>query len=94
MGPRRHHHRFGPGDQSTAQRLSLVVDDLAKIDPWAPRGIEIRGIAQALTDANPPRPGFPTELIRIKPTRVLGWGLDRDAFAPPNAGNVRIRDPR
>jgi len=69
-------------------RVALVVDDLATIDPWAPRGIEIRGIAEALTDAGPARPGFSTELIRIHPTRVLGWGLDSDAFAPPNARDV------
>lgn len=69
-------------------RVTLVVDDLASIDPWAPRGIEIRGDAEALTDADPPRPGFSTELIRIRPTRVLAWGLDSDAFAPPLARDV------
>ncbi|MEU6782646.1 hypothetical protein ABZ912_25890 [Nonomuraea angiospora] len=29
--------------------VAFVVDDLATIDPWAPRGIEIRGKAAALT---------------------------------------------
>jgi len=69
-------------------RVTLVVDDLASIDPWAPRGIEIRGEAEALTDADPPRPGFSSELIRIHPNRVLAWGLDSDAFAAPLARNV------
>lgn len=69
-------------------RVTLVVDDLASIDPWAPRGIEIRGDAKALTDAEPPRPGFSRELIRIHPNRVLAWGLDSDAFAPPLARNI------
>ncbi len=69
-------------------RVTLVVDDLASIDPWAPRGIEIRGRAEALADAVPPRPGFSTELIRIHPLRVLAWGLDSDAFAPPIARDV------
>jgi pyridoxamine 5'-phosphate oxidase family protein len=69
-------------------RVTLVVDDLASIDPWAPRGIEIRGEAEALTDAEPPRPGFSSELIRIHPNRVLAWGLDSDAFAAPLARNV------
>jgi len=72
-------------------RVTLVVDDLASIDPWAPRGIEIRGQAEALTDAEPPRPGFSSELIRIHPNRVLAWGLDSDAFAPPLARNVEHR---
>lgn len=69
-------------------RVTLVVDDLASIDPWAPRGIEIRGEAEALTDAEAPRPGFSSELIRIHPKRVLAWGLDSDAFAPPLSRNV------
>ena len=30
--------------------VAFVVDDLATIEPWAPRGIEIRGEASALTD--------------------------------------------
>lgn len=69
-------------------RVTLVVDDLASIDPWAPRGIEIRGQAEALIEAEPPRPGFSSELIRIHPIRVLAWGLDSNAFAPPLARNV------
>ena len=74
-------------------RVSLVVDDLATVDPWAPRGIEIRGVAEALPDARPPRAGFSPGLIRIRPTRVLGWGLDSNAFAPPNARDVGDPSP-
>jgi hypothetical protein len=29
--------------------------------------------------------GSGAELIHIQPERVLGWGLDTDAFAAPNA---------
>src|SRR5262245_48966236 len=36
--------------------VAFVVDDLASIDPWSPRGIEIRGTAVALTDQEPPMP--------------------------------------
>ncbi|MFC4119932.1 hypothetical protein [Nonomuraea zeae] len=35
---------------------SFVVDDLASVDPWVVRGIEIRGSAVALTDHEPPVP--------------------------------------
>ena len=69
-------------------RVSFVVDDFASIDPWAPRGIEIRGEAEAIVDAEPPRPGFSNELIRIRPHRLLSWGLDSDAFAPPLTRNI------
>lgn len=46
---------------------AIVIDDLASIDPWRPRAIEVRGRAEAL-------PG-PSALIRIHPDRVVSWGL-------------------
>lgn len=45
-----------------------MVDDLASTDPWRPRAIEIRGLAEAISDPEP--------LIRIHPDRVVSWGLD------------------
>src|SRR5262245_40077083 len=27
--------------------VAVVIDDLATVDPWAPRGIEVRGVAEA-----------------------------------------------
>ena len=56
--------------------VAFVVDDLATIDPWAPRGIEIRGTASALTDHEPPLPGWSRQIIRITPTKIVSWGLD------------------
>jgi pyridoxamine 5'-phosphate oxidase family protein len=49
-------------------RAAIVVDDIASLDPWHVRGVEVRGRAEALTD---PRP-----LIRIHPDRIYSWGLD------------------
>ncbi len=69
-------------------RVSFVIDDLASTDPWRPRGLEIRGRAEALAAAGALREGFTAELIRIHPVRVLGWGLDTDPFAPPRARTV------
>jgi pyridoxamine 5'-phosphate oxidase family protein len=56
--------------------VAFVVDDLATVDPWAPRGIEIRGKAAALTDQEPPLPGMSREIIRITPTKIVSWRLD------------------
>jgi len=56
--------------------VAFVVDDLASVDPWTPRGIEIRGRAEGLTDADPPVPGFSRELIRITPRWIGSWGLE------------------
>jgi len=38
--------------------VAFVVDDLVAVDPWTPRGVEIRGPGEALTDADPPVPGL------------------------------------
>ncbi|WP_112238424.1 PPOX class F420-dependent oxidoreductase [Kribbella monticola] len=58
-----------------AAQVSLVVDDLSTEHGWQVRGIEFRGRAEALTDVDPPMPGFSREIIRIHPTRILTWGL-------------------
>ena len=73
-------------------RVSLVVDDLASIEPWAPRGIEIRGEAEAIGGVEPVRPGFSSELILIHPIRVIAWGLDTGAFDAPNARNTHPKE--
>ncbi|MEV0379583.1 PPOX class F420-dependent oxidoreductase [Nonomuraea sp. NPDC050643] len=56
--------------------VSFVVDDLASVDPWVARGIEVRGTAVALTDTDPPVPYLSREVIRITPTKIISWGLD------------------
>ncbi|WP_372433674.1 hypothetical protein [Micromonospora coerulea] len=61
--------------------VAFVVDDLATVDPWAPRGIEIRGTAVALTDQEPPLPYLSREIIRITPTRIISWA-ERAASEP------------
>lgn len=55
-------------DVRRSGRAALVVDDLASIDPWRPRGIEVRGRAEAIEEPEP--------LIRIHPERIVAWGID------------------
>ena len=62
-------------------RVAFVVDDLASVDPWVVRGVEVRGRAEALTDADPPQPFMTRQVIRIRPERIISWGLDRDEVA-------------
>jgi pyridoxamine 5'-phosphate oxidase family protein len=52
--------------------VSLVLDDLASVDPWRPRGIEIRGEGEALSSES-------GAMIRIHPRRILVWGLDPES---------------
>lgn len=63
--------------ESNAQ-VAFVVDDLASVDPWKVRGVQIRGAAEALTDHWDGGGGMSGELIRIHPRRVQSWGLGAD----------------
>lgn len=53
--------------------VSFVVDDLASVDPWHVRGIEVRGRAEAL-DGTSPAGRQVRPRIRIHPRRILVWG--------------------
>ena len=59
-------------DVARSGRAALVVDDLASTDPWQPRGIEVRGRAEAIAGPKP--------VIRIHPERIITWGIDTDGF--------------
>jgi pyridoxamine 5'-phosphate oxidase family protein len=54
-------------DVARTGRAAIVIDDLASVSPWRPRGVEVRGRAEAITE--------PVPLIRIHPDRVRSWGL-------------------
>jgi pyridoxamine 5'-phosphate oxidase family protein len=60
-------------------RAALVIDELVSTDPWRVRGIEVRGGAEALTQP---------VLIRIRPERIISWGIDTDAVGQHNARTV------
>jgi pyridoxamine 5'-phosphate oxidase family protein len=49
-------------------RAAIVIDDLASTDPWVPRGVEVRGNAEAVNGDRP--------MIRIHPERVVSWGIE------------------
>jgi pyridoxamine 5'-phosphate oxidase family protein len=63
-------------------RAAFVVDDIASVDPWRVRCVEIRGHAQAI--AAPADSAAPVRgaIIRIHPDRVLSFGLDDPDDAP------------
>ena len=61
-------------------RAAVVIDDLAGTDPWQPRGIEIRGRAEAISG--------PRSVIRIHPERIVSWGLESSAIGERLARSV------
>jgi pyridoxamine 5'-phosphate oxidase family protein len=59
-------------DIARSGRGALVMDDLASTKPWRPRGIEVRGRAEAIEKPEP--------VIRIHPERIVAWGIDTGGF--------------
>jgi pyridoxamine 5'-phosphate oxidase family protein len=56
---------------------AIVVDDLASVDPWRPRMLEIRGRAEALpAGGGDLGAGFGDAFIRIHPDKVNSFGID------------------
>lgn len=53
-------------DVARTRKAAIVIDDV--LPPWRPRGIEIRGRAEAIDHPEP--------LIRIQPERIVSWGVD------------------
>lgn len=59
-------------------QVAVVIDDV--LPPWRPRCVEIRGIGEVI-DEGP--------LIRIRPNRIVSWGLESDVIGVHHARNVR-----
>jgi pyridoxamine 5'-phosphate oxidase family protein len=76
-------------------RVAFVVDDLASIQPWRVRCLEIRGHAEAIakpTDSayGAATRGFDGAIIRIHPERIISFGIgDLDPDAHELAINAR-----
>jgi pyridoxamine 5'-phosphate oxidase family protein len=70
-------------DVQTNPKVAFVVDDIASINPWIVRGIEIRGKVEVLgAGGTEILPSFAAEMFHIKPKRVISWGINRKD-APP-----------
>jgi pyridoxamine 5'-phosphate oxidase family protein len=69
-------------DVARTHRAAIVVDDV--LPPWRPRGVEIRGHAEAISGPEP--------AIRIHPERIIGWGLE-EPDAGPGRHHARDVDP-
>ncbi len=68
-------------DAARTGRAAFVVDDV--LPPWQARGVEVRGRAEVFeADGEDVNSDFDVELIRLHPSRIVGWGIDTDAFRP------------
>ena len=68
-------------DARKTGQAAFVVDDV--LPPWRVRGVEVRGRAEVHSEGGKEiMEDFAEELIRIFPRRIVGWGIDSDAYKP------------
>jgi pyridoxamine 5'-phosphate oxidase family protein len=66
-------------------RAAIVIDDVPP--PWQPRGIEVRGRAEAVNGERP--------LIRIHPERIVSWGISNPhGRSARSVAENRIQSPQ
>ena len=64
-------------------RATIVMDELASVDPWRPRGVKVRGAAVLEDDGGKWR-------IRIHPEVIWSWGINADA--PKHFATIERRE--
>lgn len=70
-------------DLGANPRVAFVVDDLERVDPWTPRGLEVRGRAELHEEGGESfGEGWDAAWIRILPRRIVSWGIEGPAFSP------------
>lgn len=57
-------------------QAAFVVDDLASLQPWVVRCLEIRGRAEVIENPGDSRANAPGPIIRLRPRRIISFGVD------------------
>ena len=68
----------------TNPRVSVVVDDLASIDPWSPRGIKVIGTAVI-------EEGGGSVRFRITPEVIISWAINDTTPGIPKMERRTVR---
>jgi pyridoxamine 5'-phosphate oxidase family protein len=61
-------------------RVAFVVDDIASLDPWQVRCLEVRGHAEAIAEPTDSRAQIGGPIIRVHPERTIAFGIDSPAM--------------
>jgi pyridoxamine 5'-phosphate oxidase family protein len=56
--------------------VAFVVDDTTPAEPFLPRCLEIRGTAEAVRGPGDPETGGDGAIIRIRPKRIISFGIN------------------
>ena len=69
-------------DLKANPKVAIVIDDLASVNPWTPRGIEVRGTAELHESGGGDKfgRGWDEAWIRIIPERINSWGIEAPPF--------------
>lgn len=64
-------------------QVAFVIDDVASVQPWRPRCVEVRGEGESIAEpidsawaADLAQTGFDGAIIRIHPKRIISFGVD------------------
>ena len=63
-------------------RVAFVIDDVLSRQPWRVRYLEVRGTAEQVHTPAGPWPGTDGAIIRIRPRRIISFGLDESDRDP------------
>jgi pyridoxamine 5'-phosphate oxidase family protein len=59
------------------RKVALIIDDLASVQPWTPRGIKVHGVAEIVQRQGQFGPG---DYFVIRPTVTWSWGIVNASF--------------
>jgi pyridoxamine 5'-phosphate oxidase family protein len=83
-------------DLQANPRAAFAVDDLASVNPWTPRGIEIRGRAELHAEGGEQRfgsGGWDSAWFTIVPQRIISWGIEGPAFSQAGRSARTVATP-
>jgi pyridoxamine 5'-phosphate oxidase family protein len=84
-------------DARATGKAAFVVDDVDQgqdAQEWHPRGIEIRGTVEAHESGyDQLHPGMDPAFLRIRPTRIISWGINAPGYHP-NARSISSPEDR
>jgi pyridoxamine 5'-phosphate oxidase family protein len=83
-------------DLQANPNVAFAVDDLASVDPWTPRGIEIRGRAELHDSGGQERfggGGWDSAWFSVVPQRIISWGIEGPAFSATGRSSRSVPNP-
>jgi pyridoxamine 5'-phosphate oxidase family protein len=80
-------------DAHVNPRVTLLVDDVTP-NPYTARAVEIRGEAELHetggNEINPRFPNFAPQFFRVRPRRIVAWGLEDDEGEKAGGDGFRV----